>query len=81
MKKDENNKFTLEECHKKFAIELNNLVWGLLSKLDRTSKENDEMINASHASLFHWSKIGKAVNLQRGEWLISRVYAVSNRSE
>lgn len=79
--KDENNKFTSEECHKNFAIELNNLVWGLLSKLDRTSRENDEMINAAHASLYHWSKIGEAVNLQRGEWLISRVYAVLNRSE
>lgn len=81
MKREGNNKFTLEECHKNFAIELNNLVWKLLSKLDRTDKENNEMINAAHASLYHWSKIGEAVNLQRGEWLISRVYAVLNRSE
>ncbi len=77
----EDEKFTEQECHKKFAVSLNNLVWSLLGKKDRTGQENETMIHAAHASCFHWGKVGTAVNLQRGEWLISHVYAVLNRAE
>jgi hypothetical protein len=77
----EEQKYTEQECHKKFAVELNNLVWNLLGKKDRTRQEDETMIHAAHASHFHWSKVGTAVNLQRGEWLISHVYAVLNRPE
>jgi hypothetical protein len=77
----EEQKYSEQECHKKFAVELNNLVWNLLGKKDRTKQEDETMIHAAHASCFHWSKVGTAVNLQRGEWLISHVYAVLNRPE
>lgn len=77
----EDSSYAAAEWHKRFAVELNNRVWELLSKTDRTEQENEEMIHASHASHFHWSKVGKPVNLQRGEWLISHVYAVLNRAE
>lgn len=39
------------------------------------------MVHAAHASRFHWSKVGTAVHLARGEWQISRVYAVLKRPE
>jgi len=39
------------------------------------------MIHAAHASRHHWSQIGTAVNFARGEWQISRVYAVLGRAE
>ncbi len=39
------------------------------------------MINAAHASRYHWEIAGDAVNIARGEWQISRVYAVIGRSE
>jgi len=78
---EQEKKYSEEECHKKFAVELNNLVWGLLEKKDRTKGEDEIMINASHASLYHWSIVGKAINLQRGHWLVSHVYAVLNRVE
>ncbi len=39
------------------------------------------MINAAHASRYHWSVIGEPVNLARGDWQISRVYAVLGRAE
>jgi hypothetical protein len=77
----EEQKYTEQECHKKFAVELNNLVWNLLGKKDRTAQENETMINAAHASCYHWSKVGTAINQQRGDWLISHVYAVLNRPE
>lgn len=74
-------RFTVEEAHKAFAVGLNNLVWQLLGKEDRTDEENDRMINAAHASHYHWSTVGEAINLQRGHWMISHVYAVLNRAE
>jgi|SRR5690554_2036270 len=77
----EENKMTEKEFHNRFAVGLNNLVWHLMSKSDRTVRENDLMIHAAHTSYYHWSRIGNELNLQRGEWLISRVYAVLNRPE
>jgi hypothetical protein len=77
----EEKKYTEQECHKRFAIQLNNLVWGLLQKENRTVEDNDNMIHAAHASHYHWTIVGEPVNFQRGEWLISHVYAILNRSE
>ena len=39
------------------------------------------MLHAAHASRFHWGEIGEPVNLVRGEWQVSRVYAVLQRPE
>ncbi len=77
----EEKKYSTETCHKKFAVELNNLVWGLLEKNERTNEENEKMIHAAHSSCYHWGVIGKPINLQRGEWLISHVYSILNRAE
>ncbi len=38
------------------------------------------MIHAAHASRYHWGIAGEVIHRQRGEWQISRVYAVANRS-
>jgi hypothetical protein len=67
--------------HKKLGIDLFNYTWELLDKAQRTREEDDTMIHAAHASRFHWGKAGTAVNLARGEWQISRVYAVLGRAE
>ncbi|UCF70563.1 MAG: hypothetical protein JSW49_10260 [candidate division WOR-3 bacterium] len=69
------------EWHKRFAVGCNNRVWSLLAKETRSDEESEEMVHAAHASYYHWSKIGEPVNFQRGEWLISHVYAVLERSE
>jgi len=39
------------------------------------------MIHAAHASRWHWGEIGDVANLGRGEWQVSRVYAVLGRPE
>jgi hypothetical protein len=39
------------------------------------------MIHAAHASRYHWGEVGERVNLGRGEWQCSRVYAVLGRGE
>jgi len=68
-------RYTLEEAHLQFAKQANGKVWGLLGKKDRTEGESEEMLQAAYASLFHWVHAGTALHQQRGEWLISRVYA------
>jgi hypothetical protein len=71
----------VQEKHESIAIELFNLTWDLIDKQNRSQAEIDRMINAAHASRYHWEIAGQAVHLARGEWLISRVYALLNRSE
>lgn len=67
--------------HRTLAVDLFNYVWTLLDKGQRSIEEDDEMIHAAHASRFHWGRAGTAVNLARGEWQISRVYAMLRRPE
>ena len=50
-----------------------------MDKTDRSPDEDLEMIHTVHASRYHWSKIGKPMNFERGEWQISRVYSILNR--
>ena len=69
------------ELHRKFAVNLFNLVWDLLDKKDRTVEENDRMLHAAHASRFHWGEIGTPLELERGEWQVARVNAVLGRPE
>ena len=69
------------EFHRKFAVDLFNLVWGYLDKPSRTVEENDTMLHAAHASRYHWEVVGAPLNLARGEWQVSRVYSVLKRPE
>lgn len=71
-----------EGHHKYFGIELNHLVWNLLGKDARSSEEDELMLHAAHGSFFHWLNTEHTpANLQRGEWLLSRVYSVLNIPE
>jgi hypothetical protein len=72
----EEKKYTEKEAHKKFAVDCFNLVWNLMEKKDRTKADDDRMMHAAHASRFHWGEIGTPVELERGEWQISRMYTV-----
>lgn len=69
--------------HRELAVALFNRVWSLLEVADRTPAQTDEVIHAAHASRFHWSRAegSQAVNLGRGEWQCSHVYAVLGRGE
>ncbi len=71
--------YTLTDCHKKLAVDLFNHTWELLDKPDRTPADDDRMVHAAHASRFHWGEVGKPLHFERGEWLVSRVYAVLKR--
>ena len=69
------------KTQRQFAVDLFNLTWEYLEKPERTAEEDDTMLNAAHASRYHWEQVGTAPNLVRGEWQISRVYAVLQRPE
>ena len=73
--------YTEEECHKRFAVNLFNLVWEFLDKPKRTTEEDDRMVHAAHASRYHWGEIGGPVEIVRGEWQISRVYSILKRPQ
>jgi len=72
------------EARVQLAKSLFNRVWELMEKQGRTRAEDEAMVQAAFASRFHWGEAGvegKPVNFARGEWLISRVYAVLGRAE
>lgn len=77
-----NPPFTLDpDDERRLAATLFNHTWTLLEKPDRSPSEDDEMIHATHASRHHWGRVGGPVNWARGEWQVSRVYAVLGRAE
>ena len=63
------------------AVALYNRVWELLDKADRSSTDDQELVNAAHASRYHWTSIGTPRHLAIGDWQISRVYATLERPE
>src|SRR5579864_6933302 len=69
------------EDERKLAIRCFNSVWDLMEKEDRTTEDDDLMVHMAHASRYHWGQIGKPENVARGEWQVSRVYAVLQRPE
>lgn len=66
---------------RRLGVDLYNSTWTLIEKADRTAAETDEMIHRAHASRWHWARVGEPINLARGEWLCSRVYATLGRGE
>jgi DNA-binding transcriptional MerR regulator len=65
------------------ASQLFNQTWRLLEQENRTRADDDRMIHTAHASRYHWGQVPTATpaHLARGEWQVSRVYAVLGRSE
>ncbi len=69
------------EIHRALAVGLFNRTWDLLAVEVRTPAQDDELVDAAHASGWHWRQVGDPVHLARGHWLCSRVYAVLGRGE
>ncbi|GAA4353011.1 MerR family transcriptional regulator [Angustibacter luteus] len=69
------------ELHRRLAVDLFNGTWRLMEDDARTRADDDRMLHMAHASRYHWELAGNAVNLARGEWLCSRVYALQRRGE
>ncbi|MFX1453275.1 MAG: hypothetical protein ACFFCM_20745 [Promethearchaeota archaeon] len=74
------------EFHEKIAKSTFNKTWDFLDKKDRTEEDNLNMIHTVHTSRYHWGILvsegkGGPINLQRGEWIISRVYSILKHGE
>jgi len=78
---EEETKLTMEEFHKKTARETNNRIWSVLDAENPTEAQLEEVLHMAHASRYHWSKIGTAVNAVRAEYMITRVYCAMKRGE
>jgi DNA-binding transcriptional MerR regulator len=68
---------------KLLAAQLFNKTWQLLEQEGRTGDDDAQMIHTAHASRYHWGQVPTATpaHLARGEWLVSRVYAMVGRAE
>lgn len=66
---------------RQLAIDLYNDLWPLMELEHRTPDDDARLVHEAHTSLYHWSKVGTAVNVARGEWMCARVYAVLGRAE
>ena len=64
-----------KEWHKRFAAQANNRAWEL-SVLERTAEQDQEMLDASHASAWHWSAVGTELNRMRATMLLAEVHAL-----
>jgi hypothetical protein len=78
---NEEKTYAEAEAHRYFAIKFNGMTWDLLGKKQRTPEEDERMLYSAFASCRHWLEAGTGVHHQRGEWMISRVYAVLGLGE
>ncbi|MFZ0325584.1 MAG: hypothetical protein WAN48_15810 [Actinomycetes bacterium] len=69
------------EQHRALAVSAFNQAWTLMETPDRTPDQDDELVHTAHASRHHWGIVGTPVHRARGEWQVSRVYALLGRAE
>ena len=65
-----------EVNHRQLAVDCFNRTWDYLDQPQRSAQEELDMIHCAHASRYHWGFAGGALEWARGEWQLSRVYAV-----
>ncbi|MFX0028705.1 MAG: hypothetical protein ACFE8B_05820 [Candidatus Hermodarchaeota archaeon] len=74
------------KLHEKLAKDTFNKTWDFLDQKDRSKEDDLNMLYSAHASRYHWGVLvdegkGTALNLQRGEWMLSHVYTILERGE
>ena len=77
----EEKTFTESEAQLHFAKQFNGKTWDLLDKQERTQEENDLLVDYAHVSLAHWRAAGTGLHLQRGAWMLARVYTVLGNAQ
>ncbi|MCL2575231.1 MAG: hypothetical protein FWE33_02245 [Defluviitaleaceae bacterium] len=64
------------------AKQLFNTTWDLFDKGgERTTDDDIDMLHKAHTSRYLWGLCGDPVNFARGEWQISRAYALLKMGE
>jgi hypothetical protein len=75
--------FDVKAAHKYFSAYCFNKAWGLIDKKDRTTEEDEMMINLAQASIWHWTQREDCTdqNLSVGYWQTSRIYALLGQAD
>ena len=60
------NEVEVRRFHRYFAIDCNNLAWNL-STSNRNEELNMQMLDAAHASAYHWKMVGNELNVMRSK--------------
>ncbi|MHA2026604.1 MAG: hypothetical protein ACXACG_00055 [Candidatus Thorarchaeota archaeon] len=71
----DDEKMTLDEFHNKLARKTNGGVWGVLDNESASMEELGLALEMAYTSMYHWRQIGKPINIARGEYMVSRVFA------
>lgn len=69
-----------QRWHKRFAVDCNNRAWAL-SVQTRSAAEDREMLDAAHASAWHWAQIGSELNRMRATMLVAEAHAALGMGE
>jgi hypothetical protein len=57
------------------------LAWKLSEQAGRTASQDEEMLDAAHASAFHWGSVGTELNRARAQMLLGHVHAALGRGQ
>jgi hypothetical protein len=73
--------FDLHKAHQWFAVSCFNGTWTYIDKAERTPEEEEQMLQLTMASAWHWTQREdcKPQNLSIAYWQISRVHALCGR--
>ena len=61
---------------RRLAAQANNRAWRLSESLNRSPQEDEEMLQAVHASMCFWKLVGNAGNRAHAAQLVAHVYAL-----
>ena len=60
---------------RRLAAQANNRAWRLSESTARSPEQDEEMLQASHASMYFWKLVGNASNRAHAALLVAHVYA------
>ena len=63
---------------RRLAAQANNRAWRLSESPSRSPQEDEEMLQAAHASMYFWKIVGTAGNRAHAAQLVAHVYALLN---
>ena len=68
--------------HEHFSVHCFNSAWELMDKAKRTSVEDEDMLQLSMASCWHWTQRADCTkqHLSIGYWQVSRIHSMLGRS-
>ena len=61
---------------RRLAAQANNRAWRLSESPSRSPQEDEEMLQAAHASMYFWKLVGNAANRAHAAQLVAHVYAL-----